>query len=123
MKSIKEALNIDQKWTPEQARNDIERYVLRGELPAVKSAALAVMALEKQTPKKLHGCYPIYFCPVCQKIAHIHLQGKYCPDCGQALNWGSDEGKIGENWIQEARNMWQDGTAKSNFEDEQEGRK
>lgn len=97
MKSVKEALDIDQKWTPEQAKNDIERYVLRSELPAVKAAALAVMALEKQIPQK-----PIYgqdeqdeiSCPNCKYWVEAMDAGDYgtyhpyCQNCGQALDWG-----------------------------------
>ncbi len=98
MKSVKEALNIDQKWTPEQAKNDIERYVLRSELPAVKAAALAVMALEKQIPQKLipkinETVGDIWICcPNCLNAALTNIFNgkgfKYCPECGQALDWG-----------------------------------
>lgn len=46
--TYKEALEFDQKWTPEQARNDLERYLLRDEPPAYKAVALAMQALEMQ---------------------------------------------------------------------------
>lgn len=46
--TYKEALEYDQKWTPEQARNDLERYLLRDEPPAYKAVALAMQALEMQ---------------------------------------------------------------------------
>ena len=50
--TYKEALAFDQKWTPEQARNDLERYLLRDEPPAYKAVALAMQALEMQYMKK-----------------------------------------------------------------------
>lgn len=50
--TYKEALEFDQKWTPEQARNDLERYLLRDEPPAYKAVALAMQALEMQYMKK-----------------------------------------------------------------------
>lgn len=50
-KALQDALNIDQKWTYEQAANDIERYVLRQEPPAIKAAAMAVVALRKKSEK------------------------------------------------------------------------
>lgn len=49
--TYKEALEFDQKWTPEQARNDLERYLLRDEPPAYKAVALAMQALEMQCMK------------------------------------------------------------------------
>lgn len=51
--TIEQALKIKQNWTAEQARNDLERWLLRGERPADKVIALACKALEKQIPKKL----------------------------------------------------------------------
>lgn len=50
--TIEQALNIKQDWTAEQARNDLERWLLRGERPADKVIALACKALEKEIPKK-----------------------------------------------------------------------
>ncbi|MBR3972883.1 MAG: hypothetical protein IKJ99_02885 [Oscillospiraceae bacterium] len=52
MVTYKEALEFDQKWTPEQARNDLERYLLRDEPPAYKAVALAMQALEMQYMKQ-----------------------------------------------------------------------
>lgn len=59
-------------------------------------------ALEKQIPKKpLDICTPVVtwgLCPICKgelnKLGnqpHRVFKGtKYCPDCGQALDWGDD---------------------------------
>ena len=52
MMTIEQALKIKQKWSSEQARNDLERLLLRDERPADKVVALACKALEKQIPKK-----------------------------------------------------------------------
>lgn len=57
----------------------------------------AIKALENQMPKKLkehtqsqYGCIPV--CGVCNGIMDL-MQGdlNYCPNCGQKLNWESDE--------------------------------
>ena len=57
----------------------------------------AINALGKQIPKKLkehtqsqYGCIPV--CGVCNGIMDL-MQGdlNYCPNCGQKLNWESDE--------------------------------
>jgi hypothetical protein len=58
---------------------------------------LCKAALEKQIPKKPieHGFDPnklistvSYTCPACNR----HLGDyNYCPDCGQALDWGDSE--------------------------------
>lgn len=51
--TIEQALEIKQNWTSEQAKNDLEKLLLRGEQPADKVIALACKALEKQIPKKV----------------------------------------------------------------------
>lgn len=48
--TIEQALKIKQNWTAEQAKNDLEKLLLRGEQPADKVIALACKALEKQIP-------------------------------------------------------------------------
>lgn len=95
--TIEEALKIEQNWTVEQARNDIERYLLRDEPPAYKAVALAIVALEKQIPKKpvLHKSIDFLGkCPVCkQELCIDDEQLHFCPKCGQALGWGSEDVK------------------------------
>lgn len=70
--------------------------------------ALIVTAIEKQIPKKVKGytgkpcsvkafdgackvetflCYP---CSVCGKWIHANENNKYCPHCGQALDWSAE---------------------------------
>lgn len=93
--TYKQALELDQNWTAEQAKNDLERFLLRGEPPAFKAVALAMQALEKQIPEKpgLHTIFPngviCYRCPKCN-YKYIVRSDKLCYGCGQALDW-SDE--------------------------------
>lgn len=95
---IEQALEIKQKWTSEQARNDLERLLLRGEKPADKVVALACKALEKQIPKKVILGYDeqdSICCPNCKGELlsmdwYDHWKCNYCELCGQALDW-SDE--------------------------------
>jgi hypothetical protein len=92
MMTIEQALEIKQNWTFEQAKNDLEKLLLRGEKPADKVVALACKALEKQIPKKpisnSHDMFGIKccICPVC----HCHVystSNDFCHRCGQALDW------------------------------------
>ena len=99
MMTIEQALKIKQNWTAEQARNDLERLLLRDERPANKVIALACKALEKQIPKKVILGYDeqdSICCPNCKgEIAEMddydYYKHNYCPDCGPALDWGDTE--------------------------------
>lgn len=94
--TYEKALEIKQNLTPEQVRNDLERYLLRGELPIVKGVAVAMQALEKQIPKKpiLDTIFPSgvqwFRCPVCNHN-NVEKTDPYCHNCGQALDWGDGE--------------------------------
>lgn len=92
--TVEEALKIDQKWTPIQARNDLERLLLTGERPAFKVIALGCKALEKQIPKKPilneknHIRFSLcYNCPECGRTFSGTGIADYCYHCGQALDW------------------------------------
>ena len=93
--TIEQALEIKQKWSSEQARNDLERLLLRGEKPADKVVALACKALEKQIPQKVIYGYDEQDdikCPNCDyAISYMDAYDKgvdkYCSNCGQALDW------------------------------------
>ena len=50
--------------------------------------ALAILALEKQIPKKLKDDGWLY-CPICGRDVLMD-KFNYCPDCGQALDWSDD---------------------------------
>lgn len=95
--TYEQALKFPQKWTVEQAVNDLERYLLREELPAMKAVAVCMKAAKKQIPKK-----PIIFtkgdliggyCPSCGAIKSYgdlswhKIFNKHCNKCGQALDW------------------------------------
>lgn len=93
--TIEQALKIKQKWSSEQARNDLENLLLRGEKPADKVVALACKALEKQIPKKVIFRYDeqdSICCPNCKGELmsmdwYDHWKCNYCELCGQALDW------------------------------------
>ena len=96
--TIEQALKIKQNWTAEQARNDLERLLLRDERPANKVIALACKALEKQIPQKpiktkeQHIRYSMcYICPNCQRTFSGTGIASYCYHCGQALDWSDSE--------------------------------
>ena len=62
---------------------------------------LAVDALEKQMPKELIAegdgyadgemVYDSFYCPSCDYHMEDYEVKKYCPNCGQAIDWGTDE--------------------------------
>lgn len=94
--TYEQALAINQNLTPEQVKNDLERFFLRGETPIIKGVAMAMQALEKQIPKKpiLDCIFPSgvewYFCPACNHNG-IEKISCYCHKCGQAISWEGDE--------------------------------
>ena len=63
----------------------------------------AIEALKKQIPRKpIDVCTPVVtwgLCPICKgelnKLGNqpnrVFENTKYCPDCGQALDWGEEE--------------------------------
>lgn len=63
-----------------------------------KSLDIAISALEKQIPKKVSvlemPCENIYSCPNCHNVfSNCHSaipHGKYCSNCGQALDFNSN---------------------------------
>lgn len=97
--TIEQALEIKQKWSSEQARNDLEKLLLRGEQPADKVIALACKALEKQIPKKVilgyderdSICCPNCKCELMSMDWYDHWKCNYCENCGQALDWSDEE--------------------------------
>lgn len=66
--------------------------------PECNARELAIKALEKQIPKKPaeHGDEINYDCPVCgADVGYFDAMAwetpKYCPECGQALDWDRKE--------------------------------
>lgn len=68
----------------------------------IEAYSVALNALEKQIPKKpIDVCTPVVtwgLCPICKgelnKLGNrpnrVFESTKYCPDCGQALDWSGD---------------------------------
>lgn len=56
-----------------------------------------IAALEKQIPEKLKVAdvgYKIYGCPNCDytdNLWSLNKKDKYCPNCGQKLDWSVEE--------------------------------
>lgn len=55
---------------------------------------VAIEALEKQIPKKPREAVQsgFFWCPACSKAIKMRIEGskiniRYCPFCGQALDW------------------------------------
>ena len=99
-----EALKIKQNWTPEQARNDLERLIITGERPADKVVGLACQALDKQIPKKPVKKNPIcyqrtkdgrekyaynFHCALCDAKLRAIID-HHC-FCGQTIDWSDTE--------------------------------
>ena len=96
--TYEEALNQNINLSPIQAKNDLERYLLREEKPIPKAVAMGMKALEKQIMKK-PDCtgqdeQDFYVCPVCKNFVGVrddifdeNILNKYCNNCGQALDW------------------------------------
>ena len=63
----------------------------------IKSAELAIKALEHQIPKKPKGDYnscPHHRCPTCNGAVRMYCNDGYnpcCQFCGQKLDWSDEE--------------------------------
>ena len=74
------------------ARKAIDRihaFMLYGGETTLKARDLAIMALEKQVPKKPLEETKFYGngkCPTCGAV-FMDKSTKYCGNCGQALDW------------------------------------
>lgn len=55
-----------------------------------KSIDAAISALEKQIPKKRYIKFPYSYCPVCNENI-TDESPNYCPECGQAIDWRSED--------------------------------
>ena len=97
-----EKLKLQKNITPEVMKKFAEPESLRRianaeNEKAVKMYDVAIEALEKQIPEKpqntsqlIDFCANRYAfkgdCPKCNKIG-LYSWTKYCPECGQALDW------------------------------------
>lgn len=92
---------------------ELQKEMFKSTMAPEMSLAMneAISALEKQMPKKVKAyagepshvkafdgvdkvltflCYP---CPGCGKWIHANENKKYCPHCGQALDWSDGDEK------------------------------
>ena len=99
--------------TPQEAIEIITNAIQTENMTAEQDKALAIVqkATDKQISKKLlyhcdqelcydgMGCiegeelFEYYECPKCgyKEEAEVFEKIKYCPECGQALDWGDEE--------------------------------
>ena len=82
--------------------NKIDDEILIDDKTALEMAIQAldeitIQALEKQVPKKVIWKYAFYWacCPNCKNNIYDEEKEKFkfCPDCGQALEW-SEENEV-----------------------------
>lgn len=64
-------------------QNEFNQYVYKANL-------LAILALEKQSPKKPVKDREYTLCPNCKRV-EIDWLDKYCHGCGQAIDWSVGE--------------------------------
>ena len=65
------------------------------------AAEIAVEVMRKQIPKELIAegdgyadgemVYDSFYCPSCDYHMEDYEVKNYCPNCGQAIDWGNDE--------------------------------
>lgn len=102
MNKYKKALNkIGDTLTYYMVRKDLNQLPSDNEI--FDSMDTLRELVEKEKPKKpLDVCTPVVkwgLCPVCKgelnklggKPNRVFSNQKYCPDCGQALDWSEDE--------------------------------
>lgn len=60
----------------------------------IKAYNMAIIALEKQIPKKPHKNYEklnLKWCECGNYLGELKNEQNYCKRCGQALDWGEEE--------------------------------
>ena len=82
MNKYQEAIKIFERYI------DNEAYTEKMQ----NACKLAIKALEKATPKKrkIYAPLGLELCPTCGKDTYREFF-KYCPYCGQALDWSEEE--------------------------------
>ena len=68
---------------------------LRSYEPAKEALLMAMDSLEKQVPEKITEIHcDEYYCPICgaeNLCDQYQVTDKFCPNCGQALDWSEEE--------------------------------
>jgi hypothetical protein len=88
--------------TPKEAIELVEQCGLNIEgIKNIECESLIISALEKQIPKKVelytndgNFKWKNYPCPCCREMLGLNVNKRYikfCPNCGQALDWGDSE--------------------------------
>lgn len=90
MNKYKEALNtISDTLTYYMVRKDLE--LLPSDNEIYEAMATLRELVERATPKKLVATRHTRRCPSCNRqmsdINNAHPNMKFCPNCGQALDW------------------------------------
>lgn len=76
--------------------------LVKEDKPLIEAYGVAVLAIEKQIPKKPYKRKEHkqndYYCTICKcylgddmELKHACLQPEYCQHCGQALDWSDTE--------------------------------
>ena len=79
--------------TPQEAINCLREWYKRDKTGDIDSGACVVAfeALEKQIPKAINEVHvDEYYCPACGVENNCYqgiVEDKFCPNCGQALDW------------------------------------
>lgn len=71
-----------------------KRYTTEHNGTMCEKVALALVAMEKQVPKKPLHMHKNYYCPICKEDGWMlwddaipNDMDKYCGKCGQAIDW------------------------------------
>ena len=87
----------------ELLENHLYTVKVDNESEMIEEYKITIEALEKQIPKKpTDVCTPVVkwgLCPVCKgelnklggRKNQVFASDKYCPDCGQALDWSDSK--------------------------------
>ena len=91
--SYEEALNLFKRRNRNLHNNPPANIPerLKRQKTEIERNEMAINALEKQIPKKvIEYVKGRYCCPLCKAIRYSNAP--YCEHCGQALDWGEEDG-------------------------------
>ena len=78
----------------ERCKRALKYFTTRTDGKGIEQAALAsaVLALEKQVPKRIKNVHSETACPCCRANFYVEdlnvvMIYDFCPDCGQRLEW------------------------------------
>ena len=93
--NVKEAVNTIIHFCDYITPSEEYEYLIKSEL--AEAHEMAIMALRKQIPEKQRIDNEDWrCCPRCDETFFLtnafNKRNKYCGNCGQALDWGADNG-------------------------------